>query len=127
VSSVLESACFQVVTASSSETALRKLYQTHPDIVIIIADDLARTQELCYHIRGICNIPIVVLGDGDGIARAMMLEMGADVCLVQPVNPAELVAWVHSLLRRYKRSNSGNPILDPPSPLYPPPEAKIWH
>ena len=108
----LERAGFQVVTAESSETGLRKLYQTCPDTVIM-ADSSAEGQKLCSHIRDISDIPIVVLGNGDEIARVTMLELGADVYLSQTVIAEELIARVHSLLRRYKGAKRGNPSLDP--------------
>ena len=108
----LEKAGFQVVTAEGSEDGMKELYQECPDTVIV-ADNSAEGQKLCSHIRGISDIPIVVIGNGDHIARATMLELGADACLGQREIAEELIARVNSLLRRYKRSKSANPGLDP--------------
>jgi len=108
----LESVGFQVVTAENNQTALRKLYQTCPHTVIM-ADNSAEGHKLCSHIRGISNIPIVVLGSGDEIARVTMLELGADVYLGQTVIAEELIARVRSLLRRYKGVKPANPNFNP--------------
>jgi len=112
LASILKKAGFQVVSAEDSETGVRKLYQMSPDTVIM-ADDPAEGQKWCSHFRDIANIPIAVLGQGDEIARTMRLEVGADVYLSNAVSPAELVARVNSLLRRYKKQNRGHISLDP--------------
>jgi DNA-binding response OmpR family regulator len=94
VFSVLEGAGFELTIVNDSKAGLRKFYQTRPDTVIMdgISDE---EQKLCSSIRSMSDIPIVVLGNGDGVARATMLEHGAD-----------------SLLRRYHHSILSNPRLD---------------
>jgi DNA-binding response OmpR family regulator len=108
--SALEGAGFQADTAEDDETGLRKLYEIRPDVVIL-ADDID-SEELCSRVRDFFNVPIIVLGKGDELVRVKMLEMGADVYLNEPVSPEELVARMHSLLRRYKEPKR-NPLLDP--------------
>ncbi len=105
----LKGAGFQVASTEGWETALKKLYETQPQI-IIMAEDLG--VDSCARMREICNIPIIVLGGGDELARVAMLETGADVYLVEPVSLKELVARAHSLLRRYPRHEHGNPGID---------------
>jgi DNA-binding response OmpR family regulator len=108
--SALKGAGFQVATAEDGETGLRKLYETRPDVVIL-ADEL-NGQDLYPCIRYFPNVPIIVLGKGDELVRVKILEMGADIYLNTLVSPEELVARVHSLLRRYKPKR-GNPRFDP--------------
>jgi DNA-binding response OmpR family regulator len=111
VFSVLEGAGFELTIVNDSKAGLRKFYQTRPDTVIMdgISDE---EQKLCSSIRSMSDIPIVVLGNGDGVARATMLEHGADVYLERKWINKELVARVNSLLRRYHHSILSNPRLD---------------
>jgi DNA-binding response OmpR family regulator len=57
-------------------------------------------------LRGSSNIPIIMLtAKGDEIDRIIGLEVGADDYLAKPFNPRELLARIHSLLRRASYSN----------------------
>ncbi|MCS5592157.1 MAG: response regulator [Gammaproteobacteria bacterium] len=52
------------------------------------------------------NIPIIMLtARGDEIDRIVGLEIGADDYLAKPFNPRELLARIHSLLRRVNYQN----------------------
>lgn len=103
----LQKAGFQVIVAHNSDIALRNLYQIHPDL-IVMANDSAESRELCSKIRAFSRLPIIVIGRGGELARAIMLEMGADMYLTEPVTPPELVARVHALLRRYRKPPPGS-------------------
>ena len=93
----LESAAF-LLTAEDIEGRLKKLCETSLDIVIM-ADSSPRGQELSCRMREFSGIPLVVLRRGNKPARLIVLEMGADVYLNEPVSPKQLVARVYSLLR----------------------------
>jgi DNA-binding response OmpR family regulator len=59
--------------------------------------------ELCIRIRELSNVPIIILGQEQKEAGGVQfLEMGADAYLTSPLNVRELLARVHSLLRRSK-------------------------
>ena len=109
---ILEEAGFQVIIAKDAEAALRTLYQAHPDMVIMSNDSL-EGQEICSRITDSVRIPIIVVGKGDELSTAVMIELGADMYLIEPVSPKELVARAHVLLRRYRGANPGAPRLDP--------------
>lgn len=57
-------------------------------------------------LSGNSNIPIIMLtAKGDEIDRIIGLEVGADDYLSKPFNPRELLARIHSLLRRANYQN----------------------
>lgn len=114
--SALSKAGFEVITAEDSQEGLRQLYQIHPDAVIM-SDGLPKVdgKELHARIREIYDISIIVLGrEKDELTRAMTLVSGADIYLNEGVSYPELIARLHSLLRRYRR-RKGNPRFDPES------------
>jgi DNA-binding response OmpR family regulator len=111
--SALSKVGFDVITAQDSEEGLRQLCQIHPNAVIM-ADSLPKVdgKELQARIRELCDLPIIVLGrEKEELARAMKMESGADIYLNEGVRHPELIARLHSLLRRYRR-RKGNPSLD---------------
>jgi DNA-binding response OmpR family regulator len=60
-------------------------------------------------LRANSNIPIIMLtAKGDEIDRIIGLEVGADDYLAKPFNPRELLARIHSLLRRANYQNVDN-------------------
>lgn len=109
---ILEEAGFQVIVVKDAEASLRALYQGHPDLVIMSNDSL-EGQEITSRIADSVRIPIIVVGKGDELSTAVMIELGADMYLIEPISPGELVARVHALLRRYRGANPGAPRLDP--------------
>ena len=107
VSSVLKEAGFEVLTAADGPQALARVYESEPDLAIV-ADDLplVNGEEFCSRLRQLCNIPIIGVGsEKRELALVRMLELGADTYMTKPPSPAQLVARVNSLLRRYKRRN----------------------
>jgi two-component system OmpR family response regulator len=76
--------------------------QTHFDAIIL---DLMLPGEsglsLCRQLRATTDIPIIMLtARGESTDRVVGLELGADDYMVKPFDPRELVARVHSILRR---------------------------
>jgi two-component system OmpR family response regulator len=56
---------------------------------------------LCRQLRSNSNIPILMLtARGEAMDRVVGLEVGADDYLVKPFEPRELVARIHTILRR---------------------------
>ena len=99
----LQHSGFQVVSATEGQQALAQIERRHPDL-IIMAEEMGRLNdnELCIDIRQLRHIPIIILGrDKEEAAGIDLLEMGADAYLTYPLNLRELLAWIHSLLRRH--------------------------
>ena len=101
----LQHSGFQVASIIESKQTVAEMARTHPDL-ILVRENIRRVNgdELCIHIRGLSDVPIIVLGhaleEADGVE---MLEMGADAYLTSPLNPRELLARIRSLLRRTRR------------------------
>ena len=98
----LEAAGYEVVTAADAMDGLKKLDETHPDLIIIELpmengeDDYLRIRQASY-------LPIIVVGSREETAE--MLEFGADAYVPKPLSLVELVARVRALLRRKPRQN----------------------
>jgi DNA-binding response OmpR family regulator len=98
----LQHSGFQVASINESKQAVVEMVRTHPDLILVRENNRrVNGDELCIHIRELSDVPIIVLGhapeQADGVE---MLEMGADAYLTSPLNPRELLARIHSLLRR---------------------------
>lgn len=101
----LHNSGFQVDSIIESKQAVAEMVRTHPDLILVRENDRrVNGDELCIHIRELSDVPIIVLGhaleQADGVE---MLEMGADAYLTSPLNPRELLARIHRLLRRTRR------------------------
>ncbi len=99
VAAALEREGYSVVATGDVLDGLRKLNETSPD-VIIMANGLpmAEGKESYRLVRETSYVPIVVLGSGDKTVES--LEGGADAYMTIPLAIEELVARVHSMLRR---------------------------
>ena len=83
----------------------KKIYEVHPDLVIIAKDlPRANAEDPCVRIRQMTYLPIIVLGDQCNSSE--ILERGADAYMEKPPDLTELKSRVRSLLRRKRRSNS---------------------
>jgi DNA-binding response OmpR family regulator len=109
----LTAAGFNVVTASDSEEAMRKLYECRP-VVVIMTDDLAPVggKQLHVRLREMSTIPCIVLGDRDNVGRARMIEEGADVYLHSSVKPRTLIAYIRSM-QKHCRPGPDEPSFHP--------------
>jgi len=104
-SQVLQRAGFEVIDASTGVEALRLATEAGPDLVLLDINlpDIdgfevcrrLRTQRHT-HIIPIVHISATFLGDR---AQDLAFEGGADGYLTDPVEPAVLLATIHSLLR----------------------------
>ena len=112
---VLESANFICYCAYNGEDGLRLAKELVPDLIILdVMMPKMNGLQAATQIRRLTNAPILMLSaKGEQSDRVIGLNMGADDYLVKPFFRDELLARVHSLLRRYlslgsASDNSGN-------------------
>ena len=87
---------------------LSLLTQKHYDLVIL---DVMLPEmdgfEVCKAIRKQSDIPIIMLtARGEVMDRVVGLELGADDYLAKPFEPRELVARIHTVLKRFGNSKN---------------------
>ena len=103
---------FQVVTVSSFEDVLPTCREVLPDVILM--DLRLRGQEtlpLLRQIRredGLANIPVVMTSGMD--CRHRCLEAGADLFLLKPFLPSEVVGAVRQVLNASGVAASGDPM-----------------
>jgi two-component system alkaline phosphatase synthesis response regulator PhoP len=102
----LDDAGFRVVEADDGPSALRRIRDDHPTLVVL---DLSLPGlgglDVLRSVRGgqtgRSDTPIIVLSGRDGETdRIVGLDLGADDYLVKPFSPGELAARIRSVLRR---------------------------
>lgn len=99
-----------VITANSGMEGLRLAEEDKENLSLIILDimlpDLDGFQVL-QKIREVSNVPVLMLtAKSDEEDKASGLRLGADDYLTKPFSINELMARVHSLVRRYTTLNS---------------------
>jgi DNA-binding response OmpR family regulator len=99
---VLQHSGFRIVNVAGSKQALAEIDRSAPDLIVMRENShRLNGDELCIRIRELSNVPIIVLGrEEEEAAGVEFLEMGADAYLTSPLSLRELLARVHSLLRR---------------------------
>lgn len=101
----IQSAGFEVLTATDGHTALAIAKQDLPDLVVLdlmipgidgleVCKELKRYQQT----RGIAVI--ILTARGEEIDRIVGLELGADDYVVKPFSPRELILRIRAILRR---------------------------
>jgi DNA-binding response OmpR family regulator len=95
------------------EQGLRRLATTRPDLVLL--DVMLPGKDgftLCREIRRRNKVPVIMLtARGDVSDRVAGLELGADDYIAKPFDPRELVARIHTVLRRTQPAAS-NSVLE---------------
>ena len=102
----LKRAGFLVETALDGNTALARIKQFEPDVIVLdVLIPEPDGREVCRRLRALGNwTPIIMLSQiGDPQERAMSLGEGADDYLNKPFDPGELVARIRALLRRARQ------------------------
>ena len=103
----LQRAGFTVSTAENGETALRRLPETQPDLIILdVLMPKMDGRTVLRHLRQNSDwTPVILLTQvGESVERAMALEEGADDYINKPFDPHELVARIRAVLRRARPS-----------------------
>ncbi len=106
IRTMLEQENFTAADAENAETGLRQARALEWQLILV---DLPFPgiggMELCIQLRAFAaQTPIVVLTEGDDIHRILLLESGADDCMVKPFSMRELLARIRAILRRAIRS-----------------------
>jgi DNA-binding response OmpR family regulator len=111
VSAYLQKEHFSVVTASDGETALQKVAEHNPDLIVLDVM-LPRVDglEVCRKVRSNSNVPIIMLtARGEETDKLIGLGIGADDYMTKPFSPRELVARIKAVLRRAATSAPQEP------------------
>ncbi|WP_240415567.1 response regulator transcription factor [Paenibacillus periandrae] len=100
----LQRAGFDVLEAVDGQDALLKLEGSKVDMVILdIMMPNMDGWELCSELREHYDKPLLMLtAKGETTHKVKGFELGTDDYLVKPFEPAELVARVKALLKRYR-------------------------
>lgn len=103
---------FRVLTATRPTLGLKMLKKEAPDLVIldIMLPEMDGFQ-VCKTIRETHSVPIIMLtARGETTDKIVGLELGADDYLPKPFEPRELVARIHSVIRRASGMGERRPL-----------------
>lgn len=115
---LLEGAGFRVIEASTIRDALVAAYEQRPDVMLTdvgLADGSGF--ELAQQIKGnplTAGIRVVQISAHftDAEYRVRGLDSGADAYLIEPIEPAELVAVIRAIVRSRRTEDLLNAIID---------------
>ena len=63
--------------------------------------------QICRQVRAVSDIPIIILSSrNETFDKVLSLELGADDYIVKPFDPKELIARVHAVLRRFRKTSA---------------------
>jgi two-component system, OmpR family, phosphate regulon response regulator PhoB len=115
VRTALEREGFAVDDASDGATALDKIADDAPELVVLdLGLPKVRGLDVLRRVRADTAVPVIVLsGRSDEADRIVGLELGADDYVVKPFSPRELVARVRSVLRRSRTTNGPSTLSFP--------------
>jgi two-component system, OmpR family, response regulator BaeR len=96
---------FTVSRVVDVAAAIHAARRDAPDVVLIDAHlGVAHAVELCRTLRRCADMPILVLaGNAETARRIDANDCGAEACLVEPYEPAELIARLRPLIERARR------------------------
>lgn len=101
---------YKATLAQNGNEGVRLAYEQHPNLIML--DIMMPGQDgyqVCAHLREITQVPILMLTAKDTIADMERgFTTGADDYVKKPFSKVELVSRIKALLRREKRSASGN-------------------
>ena len=98
----LKKSNINLFTVNNPTESFSSIEEYKPDIIIL---DVMMPKmdgfEVCKNIRKVHSIPIIMLSArGDSEDKIKGLDLGADDYIAKPFQPRELLARIHSLLRR---------------------------
>ena len=101
----LQQAGFETATAADGESALARVRQRIPDLIVLdlMLPDLLGT-EVCRQLRNSPRtqaVPVIMLtARGDEVDRVVGFELGADDFVTKPFSVRELLLRIRAILRR---------------------------
>ncbi|MEH7549389.1 MULTISPECIES: response regulator transcription factor [Bacillaceae] len=102
MSSFLKNEGFEIATALSGSEALVKIKEVNPSLVVLdwMMPNMSGL-DVCREIRKISKVGIImVTAKSDEMDKIVGLEVGADDYITKPFSLRELLARIHSVLRR---------------------------
>lgn len=101
----LSKAGYKVVTASNGLAGLQKMYEEHPDLIILdVMMPRMDGWETCRRIREMSQVPIIMLTAKDEEADKIKgFKYGVDDYVTKPFSFAELTARVGAVLKRTRQ------------------------
>lgn len=108
----LESKGYAVEAVDSGPLAISSFYNRHPDLMIVdVLMPGMNGVDVVRRIRESSAVPIIVLSVlGEERHKVDALEGGADDYITKPFGVEELLARIHSLLRRAAGAHSSQPV-----------------
>ena len=109
----LQNCDFTVFLHFTGEGALEKVFEIKPDLIILdinlpVLDGIS----ICGMIRKSLNIPIIILtARNSELDKITWLEIWADDYIAKPFSPRELLARIHTILRRSENNKTNTSIL----------------
>ena len=105
LNALLEEEGFSVIQAVDGSDCLRVAYEQHPDLVLLdIMMPSKDGREVCRRLREISDVPIIMLTCLPGAKEKVeRLSDGADDYVTKPFHNDELIARIHTILRRTRR------------------------
>lgn len=105
----LESSGYRILTVDNGLSAFELLQEEKIDLAVVdIMMPKMDGYELTKKIRGIKNIPILILSaKNQDTDKILGLNLGADDYMTKPFSPLEIVARVKANLRRFYNLNNG--------------------
>jgi DNA-binding response OmpR family regulator len=103
--SLLSWAGFVVDVLQGDEDLLKQIAEISPEILVVdVSINPASTRALLQEFHDVgFNIPVLLVGDGGPLERALALDRGADDYINKPFNETELISRIRSVLRRSQR------------------------
>ena len=103
----LEREGFAVDLAVDGQEAMDRLSGDHDLIVLDVLMPELDGLSFCRRVRETSSVPIIFVSSrSEELDRVVGLELGGDDYLVKPFSPRELVARIHSILRRARSSTA---------------------
>lgn len=98
----LKKSNINLFTVNNPTESFSSIEECKPDIIILdVMMPKMNGFEVCKNIRKVHSIPIIMLSArGDSEDKIKGLDLGADDYIAKPFQPRELLARIHSLLRR---------------------------
>ena len=105
VALILEVEGFRVLAAFDGPTALERLSESNPDLLLVDATLAGMSAiEVLREVREHHPVPVIVMTDhGSAAETSAGLDLGADDYVVKPFNAAELTARIRAVMRRSRR------------------------